>query len=345
VALPFQQTSLLGLDIGKDSIKIVESNFDKGSFEIVTYGISKHNANLRGYWDGKTLREIATTVEKILESGGFSATRTAMAIASTDVYVTIMDFDAKQDKRDIQAEINRQAKYFLPYPPDEMRMSWGVLDDHQNLAKYTGKQRVVINAIPDFVIENNKHLLEHINLDGVALENQTLSQIRSVLQPDVGYTILADIGHKQTTFSIVSDGELRSSSHINEGSFQITESLGNMLGIEEPIAEYFKKDISLVNLINLPQPLENYLKILQQELTTFYELNRRIAQEARKIVLTGGSVYLAGIQNFLKSMPVPVYIGNPLRTPKIKPEMRPYIQPEANQLSSAIGLSIRRDLI
>ena len=210
--------AIIGLDIGADSIKMVEVNHNGQQKEITTYGIAKHTVGVDGYWDGSRLRQIATIVEDILDSGNFIGTKTIMSVQSKDVYVTTMDFDAGWNKKMIQDEIDRQAPYFLPYPPDEMRLSWSLIQNDPRVMKFTGKQRVIINALPDFVIENSKNLLEHCNLDGLALENQTISQIRCALSPDAGNTILVDIGGKNTTFSIIVDGILRSSSHLIIGT-------------------------------------------------------------------------------------------------------------------------------
>ncbi len=340
----FSDNIIVGLDIGMDSIKMVEVSHGKNGVELQTYGIAKHNLVLEGYWDSSKLRQLSRIVEDILDSGDFSGVKTVMGVQSKEVYVTTMDFDLNLSKKDIQREIEKQAPYFLPYPPDEMRLSWSLIENDPRIREYTGKQRVIINALPDFVIENSKNILEHCNLDGAALENQTISQVRSILSPDTGNTILLDLGAKQTTFSIVVDGILRSSTHIPTGSDKITEDLALDLGLENNIAEYVKKDFGLLNLYELPKPLSDGLEILRNELNTFVEMNRKVAQEPQKIILTGGGVYLAGLLHYLKGFSIPVYIANPTRNLVISDEFKPYIQPIANQLSTAVGLSLRNDV-
>jgi len=340
----FSDKVVIGLDIGTDAIKMVETKFVKGQSELITYGIAHHNLNLDGYWDATKLRQLSVIIEDLMKTGRFGGVKTVMSVMSKDVYVTTMDFEADWEKRRIQEEIEKQARYFLPYPPDEMRLSWNLIQNDPRVTNYTGKQRVIINALPDFVIENSKNILEHVNLDGTALENQTVSQIRSGLAGDNGNTVLVDIGATQTTFSIIVDGTLRSSSHIPSGGFQITKDLASSLGVDNNIAEFFKHDLGLINLFQLPKPILEHLTILRSELSTFVELNRRISQEPQKIVFTGGGVALAGFLEFFKSFQVPVYPVNCLRNLSIRPEYQPYITPIANQLSTAIGLALRNDV-
>jgi type IV pilus assembly protein PilM len=340
----FQDKHVIGLDIGTESIKAVEIAHHEGQKELVTYGIAKHGINLDGYWDSTRFRQISTIIEDILNTGRFKGIKTAMSVQSKDVYVTTMDFEEGWGKEIIQKEIEKQAPYFLPYPPDEMRLSWNAVQDDQRIVSYTGKQRYVINALPDFVIENSKNLLEHINLDGAALENQTRSQIRAVLAPDTGFTVLVDIGGQFTTLSMVINGVLRSSAHVNIGTEKVKRDLSVALGINEEAAEFFKRDMGLVNLYQIPPQILDTLKTIKTELTTFVELNRRIAQTPEKIILTGGAVNTPGLYEFMKEFPIPVFIGNPLKNVAVPPNLFPYISPIANQLSTAIGLALRDDI-
>lgn len=335
---------IIGLDIGHDSIKMVESKHIKDHIELLTYGMAKHSLDLEGYWNNSKLKQLSNIIREIVDAGGFIGVKTIVSVQSRYVYVTTMDFEIDKTKKQIQEEIKKQSPYFLPYPPDEMRLSWTLIENDPRIKSYVGKQRVIINALPDFVIENSRNLLEHCNLDGVALENQTISQIRSILVADSGNTVLVDIGSKQITFSIVVDGTLRSSSYIPLGVEKITKDLSEKLGIDETTAEYLKRDLGLVNLFELPTPLKDMFETLKNELTSFVELNKKVAQIPDKIVITGGGIHTTGIVEYLQHFTIPVYVANCTRQIIIPDEFKPYISPVINQLSSAIGLSLRDDI-
>jgi len=340
----FSDNVLIGLDIGAHSIKMVEVKHGKNDLELQTFGMAYHSVNLDGYWDSTKLRQISVIVEEILKNNSFGGVRTVVGVQSKEVYVTTMDFEASWDKRQIQAEIEKQAPYFLPYPPDEMRLSWSVVPKDEQIVAYTGKQRVSINAMPDFIIENSKNLLEHINLDGVALENQTNSQVRANFPGDTGNTILVDVGAKQITFSMIIDGIPRSSVHIPTGVNVITQQLSESLGVDYKTAEFFKKDLHLINLFQLPKPALDFFKVIKSELSIFVELNRKISQPPAKIIFTGGGVYTAGFIEFFQSYAIPVFLANPLRQLKVSENFLPLISPVANQMSAAIGQAIRMDV-
>jgi type IV pilus assembly protein PilM len=335
----FQENNLIGIDIGTNSIKIVEIDSTGGSKKLITYGICRHNINLDGYWDATKLRKISKIINDILDSGGFTATRVMIGIRSEEVYVTTMDFELSVTKKEIGQEIDKQAKFFLPLPPDEMRLSWNIIEDDPRIQAYTNKQRVCINAAPEYILENNRNLLEHINLDGIGLENQTISQIRSVLGKDQGNTVLVDLGSKHTTFSFVVDGMLRSSRSINTGGDYLTKEVSKNLGVNYIVAENLKKDMAFVNLFSLPKPWMDYFVIIRSELDQFIAQNRKIAQNPAKIVVTGGGIHLAGIAGYFKDYHTPFFVANPEIAIQIDAQHRDYIYPVINQLSTAIGLA------
>jgi Tfp pilus assembly PilM family ATPase len=335
--------TLIGLDIGSNCIKMVETKTTKGQKFITTYGLARHDIDLEGYWDSTKLRKLSRIINDIYKTGNFSGIKAMIGATSKNVFVTTMDFEAHWDKKAIQNEIEKQAKYILPFSPDEMRLSWSIINDDPRIKAYTGKQRIIINALPDFVLENSRNLLEHVNLDGVGLENQTISQIRSTLNNDTGNTVLVDIGAVHTTFSIIVDGVLRSSSHVTTGGNKVSGDLSSQLGMDFLVAENFKKDLSLVNLYVLPKPIYDQLAIIKSELELFIESNKKIAQTPNKIIFTGGGVHIAGFLEFFKNFPSPVFISDPIRNVIIDEEHRVYIMPMINQLSTAIGLSIREE--
>jgi type IV pilus assembly protein PilM len=340
----FGDKTLIGLDIGTNSIKMVEVAHSGSGQLLKTYAIATHSLPIEGYWDGSRLRQFGQIIQDLLEEGNFGGVKTVVSIHSQDVYVTTMDFDAGWQKVQIKEQIDKQAPYFLPYPPDEMRLSWTSISTDPRIAQYTGKQRVIITALPDFVIENTRNLLEHVDLDGVALENQTISQIRASLPSDQGNTVLVDVGANVTTMSILINGVLRSSSHFPIGSQSVTLNLMSELGIEEEIAENFKKDLNLINLFQLPTQVLDFLKSLRGEVMHFVDLNRKSAQPPNKVIFTGGGVMTPGFLDFFRGFPVPVFIANPISQISFSPSLSPYIMPVSNQLSTAIGLSLRKDV-
>jgi type IV pilus assembly protein PilM len=336
-----KNTEIIGLDIGTHSIKMVEIDHRKQGKFLTTFAITNHAINLDGYWDSKTLRTIAHTIDELMNKSNFVGIKTVMSVRSKDVYVTTMDFDAMLDEKAIKAEINRQAEFFLPLPPDQMRLSYDLL----KTPTISGKKRVIINATPDYIVENGRNLLEHLNLDGEAIENATLSQIRSCLDQTTSTVILVDVGGWHTVMSVVVNGNLRSSTYIPNGTQQIADTIAALTGTSSDIGEEFMKDLNLVDLAHLPKPFLDYLEVLADELSTFVTLNRQIGQNPDEIIFTGGGANTPGILEFFREFGLPSRIASPLHGLSLEEKIIPYISPVQNQLAVAIGLAKRSDIL
>lgn len=336
-----KNTEVIGLDIGTHSIKMVEIDHRKNGMVLNTFATVSHSVSLDGYWNSSVLRDIATKIDKIMAKSNFVGIKTVMSIRSRDVYVTTMDFDPSLSEQSIRAEINRQAPFFLPLPPDQMRLSYDLV----KTPTLAGKKRIVINATPDYVVENGRNLLEHLNLDGEAIENATLSQIRAMLGNQLGAIVLVDMGGWHTVISLVINGNLRSSTYIPHGTQQIAKEIAESLGTSDEIGEEFMRDLNLVDLAHLPKPFLDYLDVIKDELRVFIELNEKVGQKAESIVFTGGGALTPGVEEYLTDLHLPISIGNPLENLIIDDKLLPYISPVAKQMAVAIGLAKRSDVL
>jgi type IV pilus assembly protein PilM len=342
----FSSTDIIGIDIGSESIKMAEIDHSDG-MELTTFGVGRHELDLSGYWNAKTLKSLSTIITTILNQSGFAAIKAIISVPSKDVFVTTIDFPAGTKREQIESDVATQAQFFLPYTADEMRLSWSYINDEDEKKDVLDKPiKVVLNALPEFVIENTRNLLEHLSLDGIALENQTLAQIRSMFKKKEEINkdeavILIDIGSTQTVFSLVKGVKLLASTFINVGSHSVTNNIAESIGLDIDIAEYFKRDLSFVNLTNLPKAMQDYLMILDHELQEFIEVTKHINAKPIRVVLTGGGVYTAGILNYFHNYELEFNIGDPLNRITIAQKLIPYISPVIHELSAAIGLAMR----
>lgn len=340
----FSEKRILGLDIGSHSLKMVEIKHGKTKKELVTYGVYDHNIDLNGYWDINKIKQFADIIENVRKTANFKTLKTVVALQAKHVFVTTMDLELGWNKKTIQEEVNRQAKYFLPYPPDEMRISWNNIPTNTTIASLTGKQRIVINALPNFVVDNITNLLNRCNLEGVALENQTVSLSRALLLSDKKNTIIVDIGSGSTTYSIIIDNILRNTFTSNNGLIRLDNILAESLGINLKYAENFKKDLGLVNLFELPKEITDHLILIKSELRNFYDQNVKIAQTPEQVIITGGGVHTPGLLNFLSDFPIPIKKGNILLDLNMEKAKKEVFSPLASSLTTAVGLALREDV-
>jgi type IV pilus assembly protein PilM len=340
----FPDKRILGLDVGSNSLKVAEIKHNGEQKELITYGVANHKIDLDGYWDANKLQQFAEIITQLRKKAGISTLKTVVAIQSKHVFVTTMDFEISWNKRMIQEEINRQAKFFLPYPPDEMRLNWNIIPSKNNISSMTGKQRVVINALPNFVVENITNLLNRCSLEGVALENQTVSLARALVGNSRKNIIIVDLGAQNTTYSIIIDNILRNSFTSTVGFDRLDEAIQSSLGVSDKVGENFKKDLGLVNLFELPKEFTDHYSIIKGELNTFYEQNIKIAQIPEEVIITGGGVNTAGFVKFISSFTIPVTIGRINTDLHLDQNKKDTFSPLSSILTTSIGLALRDDV-
>jgi type IV pilus assembly protein PilM len=334
-----KNTEIIGLDIGTHSIKIVEIDHASTGPILNTYTTIPHSTKLDGYWDSTTLRSLSHAIDTAMQKSKFVGIKTVMSIRSKDVFVTSMDFDKELSNTAIQAEINKQAPFFLPLPPEEMRLSFDMVKQ----PTISGKRRVVINATPDYIIENYRNLLEHINLDGEAIENCTLAHLRAC--NIVGDAILVDLGAHHSVFNAIAQGSLRASTYIEQGSSSISKEISHLLGVSEEVGERVMKDLNLVNLNHLPKPALDYCEIIQQELTHFLKQVEQLGIQNPSIYYTGGGSKTPGLQEVLAKTGMQAEYANPFANITIPHNILPFLSPYKHQYSVAIGLALKKEVL
>jgi type IV pilus assembly protein PilM len=338
------ENRILGLDIGSSNIKMAEVRHNpNGSKELITYGVYEHNIDLEGFWDTNKIEEFAKIIETIRKKANFKTLKTVVALQAKNVFVTSLDFDSSWTNKMIQDEITRQARFILPLPPEDMKLSWNVIPVDQSVQALTGKQRVVINALPNYIINNLTNLLNRCNLEGIAFENQTLSIARSLLSSNQNNTIIVDLGSKSTTYAMLIDGVLRNSFTSNAGLSKLDDAIASSLGINSQLAENFKKDLGLVNLFELPKEVQNQIRLIQSELLNYYQQNVKISQIPNQILLTGGGSLTPGILEELNNgqLPTLVKIANYAVNLNLGSNMAQSFSTLGPAFSTAVGLALR----
>ena len=121
-----------------------------------------------------------------------------------------------------------------------------------------------------------------------------------------------------TTCSIVAQGVLKASHSFNIGGNELTEVVAKSLNIDYNEAEELKKKYGLTseseevhkNIRKILLPLTD--SILEEVKKIFREFYRNEGQEVRKIILSGGLVFLPGLKDYFSTeLKKEIIIANP----------------------------------
>lgn len=117
--------SHLGIDIGTDSVKVIElQQADKPT--LVTYGVAEDSIDVVRDTSAESTKKIVGVIEQIKDKARISGTSAIAALPSFAVFSSILSLPA-MPKKDLAQAVKWEAKKFVPMPLEEMILDWKLL--------------------------------------------------------------------------------------------------------------------------------------------------------------------------------------------------------------------------
>jgi len=353
-------TSVLGIDVGASSIKVVQLKKKKGRAILETYG----ELALGPYGGIEIGRATNLPTEKIIEGlidlikeSNVTTKRCGIAIPLSSSLVTFIKMPAFDSKQLVQM-IPIEARKYIPVPITEVVLDWWIIPKEDKMVS-AGPQTesktpadkdtidVLVVVIHKEALAKYKEITGKASLEASFYEIEIFSTIRAALEQGIEAQMVLDMGAGTTKLYIVERGILQNSHTINRGSQDITLAISKAMGMGVNEAENLKRTIGLS-----PKPED---KALNEVITLtldfiFYEANRvllnyqkKYNKDIAKVVLAGGGVLLKGFAELAKtSFQTDVVLADPfgkVETPAFLDELLKTAGPE---FAVAVGIALRK---
>lgn len=338
------ETGYLGIDIGNDSIKIVELKKEKDKVRLVTYGFSE-NVNIgKTTWQGSATNT-AKIIQKIIKSSGMTSTNAVASLPTFSVFSSVLNL-SNVTKKDIASAVHWEAKKVIPLPLDEMILDWKVIkdpndDDDKDI-------RVLLTGAPQTLVKKYIEIFKKAQVNLLSLETETFSLVRSLVGHDKSTILLVEIGASTTDVTIVDKGIPLLNRSIDVAGEAITKAIAKNLNVEMEQAEQFKYDMGIGALDSeeegVPKIISESISPIVNEIK--YAINlfkgKNENKEIEKIILSGGSSFLPNLTIYLsKVLDMKVIIGNPWEAISYPVDLSPLLNEIGPRMSVAIGLAMR----
>lgn len=348
--LPFGlgPTRYAGVDIGSDSAKVVQLRKDRERAVLETYGELK-SARYFEKQDGAAVtafpaareEHIANLLTDIFREANVTARHVAFSIPATASFVTLIRFPLLP-RQEIEAAIPFEAKKYIPIPLEEVALDWEVIAEDER-AKYS---EVLLAAVPGELVAKYRRVAEIAHLTLEAVEIESFSLARSLLDGDRGVSAIVNWGAGVITLTVVDQRRIRANNNIGRGAQEITLALARSLGITLERAEALKRDVGLSDkpeereIADIISPIvDGILADLERAVASY---NRITPRKIEKIVLTGGGAGLAGLVNYTaKRFGLETAIGNPFHRTVFPAFLAPVLREIAPNFAVAVGLALR----
>lgn len=362
---PKQSESVLGIDIGSSSIKLVQITRKNGHAVLETYG-----ELALGPYAGKSVGEATNLpVEKIIEAikdlinekeVKVTTRLCGVAIPFASSLMTVIEMPALEPKQ-LAPMIPIEARKYIPVPISEVTLDWSIIPkdrnpdtDKTNMENQEKdgkpmipKSEVLIVALHNDTIERYKTIVGKSTLNASFFEIEIFGTMRAVLDNETTPVLIIDMGATTTKLYIVERGILRLSHMINRGGQNITNELSKLLGISINDAEVIKRDkgiLGVANGIGLKDVITVTLDYIFSEANHFLlSYQKKYNKNISKVILVGGGSSLKGISDVAKkSFQTEVSAGDPFQKVIAPAFLEKILRDTGPEFTVAVGVALRR---
>ena len=255
------ETSVIGVDIGPSSIKIVQLKKKGGKAALETYGALALGP-YAGIEVGRATRlpaeKIAEALLDVIREANITSKSGGLSIPMSSSLLSIIQVPAVSQKELTQL-IPLEARKYIPIPISEVALDWWVIPKEDSgmtdFAPVAGasdanqvkeKINVLLVVIHNDAITQVQEIIRLANLNASFFEIEIFSTIRAVLDHEPEPVMILDMGSGSTKLYIVDKGVLRTSHIITRGSQDLTIALSKALSISVEEAEVVKRQKGLL---------------------------------------------------------------------------------------------------
>lgn len=300
--------TVVGIDIGSSSIKVVQLEEQKGTLTLTTYGEIQlgpyakkeigQSVVLSAQQEQEALVDVLRESATIAKNAVF-----AMPLASSFVTNTIVEADPKAD---ISALVRVEARKVIPISLSEVTLDWAEMDlREKDKDSKDMKREVLIAAIQNSALERFKTLMQFAGLLTPPTEIECFSAIRSLHSEGEEDMVIIDIGATSTKLYIAKKGLLMRMHRIRVGGATATTRIASVLNINFEEAEIKKREVKKTDTdyVDIKRAhdtsFERAFKELNQVLQEYEERN---ATKLKNAYLTGGATLFPGLETQLKDI-------------------------------------------
>jgi type IV pilus assembly protein PilM len=360
-----KEGSVLGIDIGASSAKIVQIRSSKGAAVLETYGeiaLGPYGGQAIGKAVKLPPEKIAEALKDLMREANVTARSGGLSIPFSSSLVSVIDVPHVQPDQ-LKRMIPIEARKYIPLPMNEVTLDWFVIPGEEGeqsafdrVEKKTAMQakgeEVLLVAIHNNILEGYKTIAATAGLNIEFYEIEIFSAVRSSVGHGIAPILVVDLGASTTKMYVVERGVVRLSHLVSAGGQHLTESLGHSLNWEFEKAERVKRERGLIDS-NAYSPDEND-KIHQALLSTltrvFSEMNRvllsygqRYNKNVSRVVLTGGGASLPGLSEAAKTMlSAEIEIANPFSRTEAPAFLANVLQEIGPGFAVSLGVALRK---
>ncbi|MDR3547774.1 MAG: type IV pilus assembly protein PilM [Candidatus Pacebacteria bacterium] len=342
--------SVLGLDIGSSSLKVVQLRKQRDTAVLETYGelaLGPYAGGEVGQATNLPADKIAENLRDLLREANVTTTDAGVSIPFSRSLLTLVELPRAKTSEEQKTIVELEARKYIPVPVSEVQLDWFLVPDAIPEGKeLPSKVKVLIVAVHNDELKLLQNVVAGAGLTTNFYEIEIFSTIRSVVDEPVKPVMVLDIGASATKVYIVEHGVVALSHNIPQGGQDVTRTIASAQGFKLSKAEELKKEHGFIsaNAVYDRQTIELVYSHIFEEakrVLTQYEAVHTTAVSS--IVLTGGGGVTKQLGEYAKQFfSMEVHVADPFARTQAPAFMRPVLAEIGPEFAVAVGLALRK---
>ncbi|HEY4477141.1 MAG TPA: type IV pilus assembly protein PilM [Candidatus Paceibacterota bacterium] len=341
--------SVLGIDIGTSSLKIVQARKESERAVLETYGelsTSAYGNKEMGRASLLVDEKVSEMIADLKKEAGATATRGVVSIPLRYSFITVIEMPELSDK-ELADAIPYEARRYIPIALSDVLLDWWriPLGENENEEK-KATISILLVAVQREVVEKYRHILENAKIEQAGFEVEVFSAARLTGPRLHQAHLFIDIGALSTKISIAESGIIRAVHHVDRASQQLSLALSQSLGVDFNRAEQMKKELGVIQrpeaagIRHTIAPLLNSIFDEADRLRVNYR--RKSGMTVDKVFLLGGGSLMPGILDYaIEKLGIEVILSNPFNQFEYPIFLQTKLKDIAPVFTTAANLTLR----
>lgn len=352
--------SVIGIDIGTSSAKVIQIRNKGGKAILETYGelaLGPYAKKSVGQAVNLEEDKLAEALKDLMRESNVTTKEAALSIPLKSSLVKIIQIPKFKEK-ELGKIIPIEARKYIPVPISEVALDWQVIPsqhfqnvniDEEEKDDDQEKIEVLIVAIHNETLNKYGQIAKDVGLSNAVFEVETFSTVRTISTHDIVPVAILDLGASTSKLTIIDYGVVKVSHTINKGAQDLTLALSQSLGMEFEQAEMRKRKNGLADSSVSEQ--QSTAGVMSSNLDyIFYEASKVVSDFERKysrlvsrVELTGGGALLLGVKEVAqKKFDVEVSVGNAFSKLEAPAFLANTLRNAGPEFTISIGLALRK---
>ncbi len=330
----------LGIDIGSNTINIVELSENSKKVWLKNYGMAKIK-EITGKKIKETkhdpfspfVDEIAETIKIILREAGIKTKKSFLALPDFSSFLISFEVP-KMKKEEVESAIQYQARQRVPLPLNEVTLDWNLTD----IREKDGEEvlDVFLLAVPNETVRTYRRIAEKAGLKVGALDGEIMG-FSEIFGKEEEVVMAVNIKRWSTSVNIINDKKPMQSSSLNVSLDNFKENVASVTEIS--YNQNNKKEDLEKSDERVKRALANELLKKVQEIYETYTTSKE--RRINQIILTGRGAKIREIEEvFNENLDTEVDIANPFKNIHYTAILEDLLKESGPDFSVAAGMSL-----